>query len=39
MTSRIDVRAEIRQFLTTRRARLTPEKAGLPADGGNRVDH
>ena len=36
MTSRNDVRAEIRQFLTTRRAKLTPERAGLPAYGGNR---
>jgi hypothetical protein len=29
MTSRNDGRAEIRQFLTTRRAKLTPEQAGL----------
>ncbi|HEX8859148.1 MAG TPA: helix-turn-helix transcriptional regulator [Actinomycetes bacterium] len=36
MTSRHDVRAEIRQFLTTRRAKLTPEQAGLPAYGRNR---
>jgi transcriptional regulator with XRE-family HTH domain len=36
MTSRNDVRAEIRQFLTTRRAKLTPEQAGLPAYGANR---
>jgi transcriptional regulator with XRE-family HTH domain len=36
MTSRDDVRAEIRQFLTTRRAKLTPTQAGLPAYGGNR---
>jgi transcriptional regulator with XRE-family HTH domain len=34
--STIDVRAEIRDFLSTRRARLTPEKAGLPAYGTNR---
>jgi len=27
---------EIRDFLTTRRARITPEQAGLPAWGGNR---
>jgi transcriptional regulator with XRE-family HTH domain len=27
---------EIREFLTTRRARLTPEAAGLPVYGGNR---
>jgi len=31
-----DHRAEIREFLTSRRARLTPEQAGLPAYGGNR---
>src|SRR3954469_12796971 len=34
--SSIDVRAEIRDFLSTRRARLSPEKAGLPAYGTNR---
>ncbi len=28
--------AEIRDFLSTRRARITPEQAGLPAYGGNR---
>ena len=27
---------EIREFLSTRRARITPEQAGLPAYGGNR---
>src|ERR1700689_3277997 len=27
---------EIRDFLVTRRARITPEQAGLPAYGGNR---
>jgi len=32
----MDVRAEIRDFLSTRRARITPEQAGLPAYGGNR---
>lgn len=32
----MDAQAEIRQFLTTRRARLTPEAAGLPIYGGNR---
>jgi transcriptional regulator with XRE-family HTH domain len=32
----IDVRSEIREFLSTRRARITPEQAGLPAYGGNR---
>jgi len=31
-----DVREQIREFLTTRRARVTPEQAGLPAYGGNR---
>jgi hypothetical protein len=34
--SRIDLNAEIRDFLSTRRARITPEQAGLPAYGGNR---
>lgn len=29
-------RSEVRDFLTTRRARLTPQQAGLPAFGGNR---
>ena len=29
-------RAEIREFLTTRRARITPEQAGLPTYGGDR---
>ena len=32
----MDHRNEIREFLTTRRARITPEQAGLPAYGGNR---
>jgi hypothetical protein len=32
----VDNRNEIRQFLATRRARITPEQAGLPAYGGNR---
>lgn len=31
-----DFRAEIREFLGTRRARITPEQAGLPTYGGNR---
>jgi transcriptional regulator with XRE-family HTH domain len=31
-----DVRAEIREFLSTRRARITPEQAGLPVYGGDR---
>ncbi|MGY2703975.1 helix-turn-helix transcriptional regulator [Nocardioides sp. HB32] len=30
------VRAEIREFLSTRRARITPEQAGLPSYGGER---
>jgi transcriptional regulator with XRE-family HTH domain len=32
----VDNRNEIRQFLASRRARITPEQAGLPAYGGNR---
>jgi transcriptional regulator with XRE-family HTH domain len=32
----MDTRAEIREFLTSRLARLTPDAAGLPAYGGNR---
>lgn len=35
MTS-MDITREIREFLSSRRARLSPEKAGLPAYGGNR---
>lgn len=31
-----EVRAEIREFLKSRRARITPQHAGLPAYGGNR---
>jgi transcriptional regulator with XRE-family HTH domain len=31
-----DMRAEIREFLSSRRARITPEQAGLPAYGGTR---
>jgi transcriptional regulator with XRE-family HTH domain len=34
--SRTDLNTEIRDFLSTRRARITPEQAGLPAYGGNR---
>jgi transcriptional regulator with XRE-family HTH domain len=34
--SSIDLRAEIRDFLSSRRARITPEQAGLPAYGSNR---
>jgi len=32
----VDSRAEIRDFLTSRRARITPERAGLPVFGGHR---
>ncbi|WP_328474223.1 helix-turn-helix transcriptional regulator [Actinoplanes sp. NBC_00393] len=32
----MDHRSETRDFLTTRRARLTPQQAGLPVYGGNR---
>lgn len=32
----MDLRAETREFLTTRRARITPERANLAAYGGNR---
>ena len=32
----VDNRAEIREFLTTRRAKITPEQAGLPSGGGRR---
>jgi Helix-turn-helix domain len=32
----VDNRNEIRQFLTSRRARIAPEQAGLPTYGGNR---
>ncbi|MEU7898641.1 helix-turn-helix transcriptional regulator [Nonomuraea sp. NPDC049152] len=32
----MDDRAQIQQFLASRRARITPEQAGLPAYGGNR---
>jgi len=31
-----DHSAEVREFLSSRRARITPEQAGLPAYGGNR---
>ncbi|MDQ1661988.1 MAG: hypothetical protein QOJ68_1968 [Blastococcus sp.] len=34
--ARRDVRAEIQEFLTTRRARITPKRAGLPVYGGDR---
>ncbi len=32
----MDSRGEIREFLSSRRARINPEQAGLPAYGGNR---
>jgi transcriptional regulator with XRE-family HTH domain len=32
----MDLRTEVREFLSSRRARITPEQAGLPAYGGNR---
>jgi transcriptional regulator with XRE-family HTH domain len=34
--ARGDVRAQIREFLGTRRARISPEQAGLPVYGGDR---
>ncbi|WP_410655749.1 helix-turn-helix transcriptional regulator [Amycolatopsis sp. lyj-112] len=33
---KIDLRTEIKEFLSSRRARITPEQARLPAYGGNR---
>jgi hypothetical protein len=32
----VDNRYEVRDFLVSRRPRITPEQAGLPAYGGNR---
>jgi len=32
----MDTRAEVREFLASRRARITPEQAGLPSFGGVR---
>src|SRR5215475_14564486 len=32
----VDSRTEIRDFLTSRRARISPEQAGLPVYGANR---
>jgi transcriptional regulator with XRE-family HTH domain len=32
----VDSRNEIKEFLASRRARITPQQAGLPAYGGNR---
>ncbi|WP_410611271.1 helix-turn-helix transcriptional regulator [Amycolatopsis sp. lyj-109] len=34
--TQLDHRAEVREFLSSRRARITPDQAGLPAYGGNR---
>lgn len=33
----VDTRSEIREFLTSRRARITPEQVGLPSYGNRRV--
>ncbi|NUQ90402.1 MAG: transcriptional regulator, partial [Glycomyces artemisiae] len=33
----MDYRDEVREFLTSRRAKLTPEQAGLPAGSNRRV--
>ena len=33
----MDNRAEVREFLTSRRAKITPQQAGLPEVGGRRV--
>ena len=32
----MDTKGEIREFLTSRRAKLTPQQAGLPVFGGSR---
>src|SRR4051812_40659324 len=32
----MDTAHDIREFLATRRAKITPQQAGLPAFGGNR---
>ncbi|WP_329039022.1 helix-turn-helix transcriptional regulator [Streptomyces sp. NBC_01725] len=37
MDPRRDNRSDIRDFLTTRRAKITPERAGLPTSGRRRV--
>ncbi len=34
----MDDRAQVREFLTSRRARVTPEQVGLPAGSNRRVD-
>ncbi|KPC96574.1 XRE family transcriptional regulator, partial [Streptomyces sp. NRRL F-6602] len=33
----VDNRAEVREFLTSRRSRISPERAGLPAGPRRRV--
>jgi transcriptional regulator with XRE-family HTH domain len=33
----VDTKSEIREFLTSRRARITPEQVGLPSYGSRRV--
>jgi transcriptional regulator with XRE-family HTH domain len=33
----VETTEEIREFLTSRRARVTPERAGLPTYGSRRV--
>jgi len=33
----VDTRSEIREFLTSRRARITPDQVGLPSYGSRRV--
>lgn len=35
-TDRKNLAAEVREFLSTRRARISPQQAGLPFHGGNR---
>lgn len=35
--ARVDNRSEVREFLTTRRAKITPQQAGLPLVGQRRV--
>ena len=37
MDNRQNVREEVREFLTTRRARITPDQVGLPTTGSRRV--
>jgi len=32
----MDLKAEIREFLASRQARITPEQAGVPVYGSNR---